>query len=95
MDPSLLWWLTAVELPLLGAITGMMWKQRMRNDDEMTRLRDLLEIRHQQLAEVLTVFKLEVAKTYARHRDLRELEVRLVNHLLRIERKIEDWCHTL
>ena len=39
--------------------------------------------------ENLNDFKLDVAKTYASHTDLRELETRLVEHLLRIEMKLD------
>jgi hypothetical protein len=91
LTKDLLLWISAIELPVLGTLFGLILKNRTRADDEMQRMRDLLEIRNQQLSDALTAFKLEVAKTYASRRDLRDLEIRLVDHLLRIETKLEDW----
>ena len=39
--------------------------------------------------DALAAFKLEVAKSYASISDMRELEDRLVAHLLRIEAKLD------
>lgn len=49
----------------------------------------MLEHRSDQLRDALSGFKLEVAKTYASQTDLRALESRLVEHLLRIESKLD------
>lgn len=49
----------------------------------------MVESRNAQLREALSAFKLEVAKSYASVSDLRDLETRLVSHLLRIEAKLD------
>jgi hypothetical protein len=41
------------------------------------------------MREGLSAFKLEVAKSYASIADMKELEARLVGHLLRIEEKLD------
>lgn len=48
-----------------------------------------LDVRCDQLREGLHAFKLEVAKTYASQQDLRVIEDRLVEHLLRMEAKLD------
>ena len=52
-------------------------------------LRDVVEARNSQMREALAAFKLEVGKSYASIADMRELEGRLVGHLLRIEAKLD------
>lgn len=41
------------------------------------------------LREALHAFKLEVAKSYASQNDVRAIEKRLIEHLLRIESKLD------
>jgi hypothetical protein len=52
-------------------------------------MRDIIDTRNAQLREAMAGFKLEVAKNYASIADMRELESRLVGHLLRIESKLD------
>lgn len=52
-------------------------------------MRDVVDTRNAQLREALSSFKLEVAKNYAATADLKDLERRLVAHLLRIESKLD------
>ncbi|MCD8494062.1 MAG: hypothetical protein LRY39_01340 [Alphaproteobacteria bacterium] len=52
-------------------------------------MQTLLERRTEQLRDALNAFKLEVAKTYASQNDLRQVELRIVDHLLRIEAKLD------
>ncbi len=91
LTKDLLLWISAIEIPVLGALFSLILKYKAHGDEDIQKLRDLLEIRNHQLSEALTAFKLEVAKTYASRRDLRDLEIRLVDHLLRIENKLEEW----
>jgi hypothetical protein len=88
-DP-LIWWITAIELPALGGLFWLIWRTRHDNAQEIDHLRDVVESRHAQLREALSGFKLEVAKSYASVSDMRELEGRLVSHLLRIEAKLDS-----
>lgn len=84
-----IWWISAVELPVLAGLFTLIWRTRQEGEDAIDHLQDILDRRNDQLRDALNAFKLEVAKTYASHTDLRELESRLVNHLLRIESKLD------
>lgn len=83
------WWITAIDLPALGGLFWLIWRDRRDNDAANRHLRDVIDTRNNQLREALAAFKLEVAKTYAAISDLKDLESRLVGHLLRIESKLD------
>ncbi len=89
MSQDLLWWISAVELPVMGGLLMLIWRTRRDNERATDKLRKALDHRSDQLRDALAGFKLEVAKTYASQTDLRELETRLVAHLLRIEAKLD------
>lgn len=86
---ELAWWITVVDLPAMGGLLFLIW--RTRRDSEITarHLRDVIDARNSQMRDALAAFKLEVAKSYASISDMRELETRLVAHLLRIEAKLD------
>ncbi len=89
ISDDLLWWITVVDMP---AMAGLLWMVlRLRSDTErhVDQMQRTLDVRCNQLREALHGFKLEVAKTYASQKDLRALELRLVEHLLRIEKKLD------
>jgi len=71
----MIWWVTVIDIPVASTLFWM--------------LQHLLETRHSQMRESLSAYKLEVAKTYSTQTDLRNLEGRLVAHLLRIELKLD------
>lgn len=89
LSPDLVWWITVIDLPALTGLFWMIWKTRHDGEAAITRLRLALDHRSEQFREALNAFKLEVAKTYASQTDLRALESRLVDHLLRIEAKLD------
>lgn len=89
ISTDLLWWITVVDLPALSGLLLMIWRVRGQSDKNAERLHKTLDLRCDQLREALANFKLEVAKTYASQKDLRALELRLVEHLLRIESKLD------
>lgn len=89
LSNDLAWWITVVDLPALGSLFWMIWKTRKEHDIASQHLRDVIESRNAQLREALAAFKLEVAKNYAAVSDLKDLETRLVGHLLRIESKLD------
>jgi hypothetical protein len=84
-----IWWITVVDIPALAGLFWMIWRTRKDHDIANQHLRDVIETRNSQLREALSAFKLEVAKTYAAISDLKDLENRLVGHLLRIESKLD------
>ncbi len=86
---NMAWWITAFDLPAMAGLLILIWRTRQDFEKRAACLHDALERRSDQLREALNAFKLEVAKTYASHTDLRDLEGRLVGHLLRIEAKLD------
>jgi len=86
---ELIWWISAVDLPALGGLFWLIWRTRKESEDSAQHLREVIDTRNAQLRDALSAFKLEVAKSYASITDLRELESRLVGHLLRIETKLD------
>ncbi|MBP2313368.1 hypothetical protein [Azospirillum soli] len=86
------WWITAVELPVMG---GLFWLiARLRKDAEtaLETVRARAESAQAQVRESLAAYKLEVAKTYVSFSTLKDVEQRLTDHLLRIENKLEGGC---
>ena len=86
---DLMWWITAIDLPALGSLFWMIWRTKKESDISIRHLREIVETRNAQMREALSSFKLEVAKNYASISDLKDLETRLVSHLLRIESKLD------
>ena len=87
---ELTWWITVVDLPALGALFALIWRTRRDCEHAVRHLREVVDARNSQMREALAAFKLEVAKSYASIADMKELETRLVAHLLRIEAKLDS-----
>lgn len=90
MSNDLIWWITAIDLPALGGLFWLIWRTRKESEHAVSRLREVVEARNAQMREALAAFKLEVAKSYASIGDLKDVEGRLVSHLLRIEAKLDS-----
>ena len=88
-DHGVAWWITAVELPVFSGLFWLSMRARAEAQARVAALRDLLDVRVSQLREALMGFKLEVAKSYAAIAEVKDLEARLVAHLLRIEAKLD------
>lgn len=76
---QLIWWITAVDIPL---ITGFVIS--------LNRIRHTLDTQIMHLRDMLTAYKLEVAQNYASVNNVKDLESRLIAHLLRIETKLDN-----
>lgn len=90
IDNGLIWWITAVDLPVMSGLFWLTLKVRNDAEKDMDALYETLEMRCTQLREGLSAFKLEVAKSYASVSDMKDLESRIVSHLLRIESKLDQ-----
>lgn len=90
LTKELIWWITAFELPAFAGLFWLIWKGRSDAQDCYDELASALEKRTAQHREALSAYKLEVAKTYAAHSDVKELESRVIAHLLRIEAKLDS-----
>lgn len=86
---ELVWWITVIDLPALSGLFVLIWRTRRESEQATRHLREVIDTRNNQMREALSAFKLEVAKNYASITDMRELEMRLVDHLLRIEAKLD------
>ena len=89
LSDDLIWWGTVVDLPALSGLLALIWRTRRDTEVALDDMQIMLDRRCEQLRDALGGFKLEVAKNYASHNDLREVEHRIVEHLLRIEVKLD------
>ncbi len=90
LSQDLVWWITVIDLPAMAGLLGFIWRTRQNFEHHIDDLKIVLDHRCDQLREGLNAFKLEVAKHYASQKDLRGVETRLVEHLLRIESKLDQ-----
>lgn len=86
---DVVWWITAVELPVMGGLFWLILRLRKEAHDAVEALRQRAETAGAQVRESLAAYKLEVAKTYVSLATLKDVEQRLTDHLLRIEQKLE------
>ncbi|HYH20317.1 MAG TPA: hypothetical protein VD995_17040 [Azospirillum sp.] len=86
---NVVWWITAVELPVFGGLFWLIARLRKDSEDALAALRTRAEAAQAQVRESLAAYKLEVAKTYVSFGTLKDVETRLTDHLLRIERKLD------
>jgi hypothetical protein len=70
-------------------LVWLIFHSRGEANDAIDTLHETLDVRSNQLREALSAFKLEVAKSYASVTDMKDLENRIVSHLLRIESKLD------
>ena len=89
LDSGLLWWISVVDIPAMSAMFWLIFRTRKEGEASLRHLQEILELRCHQLREALASFKLEVAKHYASIGEMKDLEERLVSHLLRIEAKLD------
>ncbi len=89
-DSGLIWWITAVDLPVLSGMFWLIFRIQSEAEKSIDTLHETLDVRSTQLREGLSAFKLEVAKSYASVTDMKDLETRIVAHLLRIEAKLDQ-----
>lgn len=90
LDTGLIWWITAVDLPALSTLFWLILRGRKEAEEALEELQGNLDVRSTQLREALSSFKLEVAKSYSSVTDMKDLEGRIVSHLIRIESKLDQ-----
>lgn len=83
------WWITAVELPVMAGLFWLVWRSRQDADREIDATRHQLDHGLARASEALAAYKLEVAKSYASITTMKDVEKRLTQHLLRIEQKLD------
>ncbi|MCX4348886.1 MAG: hypothetical protein OSJ76_03775 [Alphaproteobacteria bacterium] len=87
---ELLNWIAMIELPVFAALFRMIIKQRREFEDCLLELRGHTDNRVDIGKEALADFKLHVARNYVSTNYLKDVENRLTNHLLRIEKKLDE-----
>jgi len=87
---ELLNWTAMIELPVFAALFRMIIKQRREFEDYMLENRSRTDMRVEDCREALADFKLHVARNYVSTNYLKDVENRLTNHLLRIEKKLDE-----
>ncbi len=87
-DP--IWWITAVELPALAGLFVLIWRVRRDAQQALDHAAHRLDGVDTSTRDQLAAFKVEVATSYASIPALRESEVRLTAHLVRIEKKLDS-----
>ena len=86
---DLIWWISVVELPALGGLFVLFWRQRRDTEDDIEAVSRNHMAEFSRLRESLCDHRLEVAKSYASIAYLQEVERRITRHLIRIENKLD------
>ncbi|MDK9721653.1 MAG: hypothetical protein OEL53_10775 [Rhodospirillales bacterium] len=89
MSMDFIWWVGAVELPVLAGLFWLIWKTRRDLEEAMDAEREQAHEAAANLREALSAYKLEVAKSYASIGYIKDIERRLTEHLVRIEAKLD------
>lgn len=79
MYNEILTWIAMVEIPVFATVFRLITKNKREYDNTQTCLKDSFND-----------FKLHVARNYVAINYLKDVENRLTNHLLRIEKKLDE-----
>ena len=93
-QPELVWWISAVEAPIVGALFYMINGLRRDLHDRIDRDTQRETEAMARTREDLSEFKLEVARSYVPLSLIREVDRRLSQQLMRIEEKLEQAAHS-
>lgn len=83
-------WAAMVELPAFAALFRMVLRNKNEINSEFEQLKGVQEQQISDLKDALADFKLHVARNYVSVNYLKDVENRLTNHLLRIEKKLDE-----
>lgn len=90
MTGELFNWVTMIEVPLFLGLFRMISKNRSRLEDDISEIKGTQEQKLSGCREALSDFKIHVARNYVSINYLKDVENRQTEHLLRIEKKIDD-----
>lgn len=82
------WWITAVEVPVLGCLFWLIHHGRRETEHTLLKIYREIQANLNLVLERLAQSELEVAKQYATIGDLQAVERRLTDHLLRLENRL-------
>lgn len=90
---DILAWITAIIAPVLTALCAFVYRAKNTLENRINALCDMHHTETESLHTALMNYKLEVAQKYVSVATLRDLESRLTNHLIRIEKKLDGKYH--
>jgi hypothetical protein len=82
------WWITAVEVPTFGCLFWLIRDGRREAQQALLKVYREIQGNLNVVLENLAQSKLEVAHLYATIGDLKDVEKRLTDHLLRLETRL-------
>ena len=85
---SLVWWITAVEVPVFGCLFWITHHGRREAERALMKVYSEVQGNLNMVLENLAHSKLEVARLYATIADLKDVEKRLSDHLLRLDGRL-------
>jgi hypothetical protein len=85
---SWVWWITVIEIPAFGCLFWMMQQGRREAEAALLKVYREIQANLNTVLENLAQSKLEVARLYATIADLKDVEKRLTDHLLRLEARL-------
>jgi len=85
---SWVWWITAVEVPALGCLFWLTHHGRREAERALLRVYREIQTNLNMVLENLAQSKLDAARFYATVADLKDVEKRLTEHLLRLEARL-------
>ena len=86
-------WITTIEIPILTAVIAYAHRAKNQFEKRLEHIHDDLSVDINSVRSALMNYKLEVAQKYASIAYLRDVEARLTNHLIRIEKKLDGNYH--
>lgn len=85
---SWMWWTTAIEAPVLGCMFWLIHHGRRESERALLRIYREIQGNLNMVLDNLAQSKLEIARFYATVTDLKDVEQRLTDHLLRLETRL-------
>ena len=85
---SWMWWTTAIEAPVLGCMFWLIHHGRRESERALIRIYREIQGNLNMVLDNLAQSKLEIARFYATVTDLKDVEQRLTDHLLRLETRL-------
>lgn len=96
MTNEFITWATMIEVPVFAALFRLIIKNKREIDNNVLIHKQLCDEAIALVKDALAEFKLHVARNYVSTTYLKDVESRLTNHLLRIEKKLDvvgRTCH--
>jgi hypothetical protein len=85
---SWIWWISAVELPVIGCLFWLIHHGRRESEQALLKIYREIQGNLSIVLDNLAHSKLEVARLYATIADLKDVEKRLSDHLVRVETRL-------